>query len=338
MGVGEYGQLCLNNATVLTSIGRDEHKIVPAFGWHPWFSYQMFDETEYGGESVLDDELKIRHYQNVLTPKAEDPNSLRFLPEPRPFGQFIEQTKTYLKRFPLALVGEVGLDRGFRIPEDWLPEHAEQRNDALTPGGREGRKLSPYKVSMEHQKKVLTAQLRLAGELQRAVSVHGVQAHGVVYETLSATWEGHERYVPSKKELKRQQVTEDVDSEASDSTQERAGPQPYPPRACMHSYSGSAETVKLYIAPSVPCKIFFSFSTTINEWVSSGDGKVEAAVRAVPNDRILVESDLHTAGERMDNYLEEIVRKICEIKGWDLEQGVKQLRDNWKAFIFGSSI
>ena len=297
----------------------------------------MFDEADYGGARTLSSEQKVQHYQSVLSPASDDIDFLKALPNPRPFGEFLGQSRSCLERFPLALVGEVGLDRGFRIPEDWLPDQSEQRNEALTPGGREGRKLSPYKVSMDHQKRVLTAQLRLAGELQRAVSVHGVQAHGIVYDTLAATWKGHERHVPSKRELKRQHEAEKLGAEIKEpaETAETPGPKPYPPRACMHSYSGSAEAVKQYVAPSVPCQVFFSFSTTINGWTSNGDGKVEAAVKAVPDDRILVESDLHTAGERMDGYLEEVVQKICEVKEWDLENGVKQLGSNWRAFVLG---
>ena len=298
----------------------------------------MFDEAEYGGADTLDDEQKVAHYQEVLTPKSEDIDFLRALPTPRPFGHFIVQTRGYLKRYPLALVGEIGLDRSFRIPEAWLPEQVDKRDDALTPGGREGRKLSPYRVSMEHQKNVLTAQLRLAGEMQRAVSCHGVQAHGIVYETIAATWKGHEKNVPSKRERKRQEAAEKLDAESGSTTNEAEPsnePKPFPPRICLHSFSGPAETVKQYIAPSVPCDVFFSFSTTINSWAESGEGKVEAAVKAVPEDRVLVESDLHTAGEKMDAYLAEIVQKICEVKGWELEDGVRRLKDNWRRFVFG---
>jgi hypothetical protein len=37
----------------------------------------------------------------------------------------------------------------------------------------------------------------------------------------------------------------------------------------------------------------------------------------------------------MDKYLEAIVRRICNIKGWSLEDGVRQLGKNWKGFVFG---
>ena len=330
----------------LLIIGSVEHKIIPAFGWHPWFSHQLFDEAIYNGAASLSEEQRLAHYRGVLSPSPEDDDFLLALPNPKPFGHFIGQTREYLKKYRLALVGEVGLDRSFRIPEAWLPDQLGQRNDTLTPGGREGRQLSQYRVSIEHQRKVLTAQLRLAGEMQRAVSVHGVAAHGMVYDTVAATWKGHERHVPSKRERRRAEASAAANGDADavddvEAQQPHAVPKPYPPRICLHSYSGPAETIKMYTAPSVPCEVFFSFSTTINAWSDREDkrpgkgGKAESAVRAVPDDRILIESDLHTAGDKMDHYLAEIVRKICEVREWELEDGMKRLGANWKRFVFG---
>jgi Tat protein secretion system quality control protein TatD with DNase activity len=299
----------------------------------------MFFASDYSGSSTLTSEQKVFHYQSVLAPRSEDTDFLRSLPEPRPFEHFLAQTREYLCRYPLALVGEVGLDKAFRIPENWLPNpdpdmnECHCRDSSLTPGGREGRKLSPYRVSMDHQKRIVLAQLALAGEMGRAVSMHGVQAHGIVHETLAQTWKGHEKKKPPRKE-RRKLETAIPKAPPEESDQSNAS-KPYPPRICLHSYSGPADTLKLYLAPSVPCEIFFSFSTTINAWSDMGDGKVETAVRAVPDDRILVESDLHTAGERMDGYLEDGVRKICEVKGWELQAGVKQLGRNWRRFVFG---
>ncbi|EME46983.1 hypothetical protein DOTSEDRAFT_165686 [Dothistroma septosporum NZE10] len=305
------------------------HKILPAFGWHPWFSHQMFDEKEYDGATSLNPEQKAKHYRAALTPKPEDDAFVQSLPDPRSVEEFIGRTREYLKKYPLALIGEVGLDKSFRIPEAWLPEQTEQRDDGLTPGGREGRKLSPYRVDMEHQRKVLLAQLALAGEMQRACSVHGVQAHGIVHDTVAQTWKGHERL--SKKERRKVAANAELEGEDENTSMSK----PYPPRICLHSFSGPAETVKQYTAASVPCEVFFSFSTTINSWTEDGNGKVEAAVKAVPDNRVLIESDLHTAGDRMDQYLEEIVRKICQVKGWGLENGVRQLGKNWRRFAFG---
>ena len=299
----------------------------------------MFDESEYDSAQSLTAEQKVAHYKSVLSPQPEDEEFLKRLPEPRPFRHFLGQTRTYLNRYPLALVGEVGLDRSFRIPDAWLPEEVQDRDDALTPGGREGRRLSPYRVSIEHQKKVLRTQLLLAGEMKRAVSVHGVGAHGLVYETVAETWKGHERHVLSKRARRTQEAAAKANAEpieAEDQSPPPKGPKPYPPRICLHSYSGPAEAVKQYIAPSVPCDVFFSFSTAINSWSEGGDGKVEAAVKAIPDDRVLIESDLHIAGDRMDQHLQEIIEKICQVKQWELEDGVRQLGRNWKRFVFGT--
>ncbi|KAF2402089.1 cut9 interacting protein-like protein Scn1 [Trichodelitschia bisporula] len=309
-----------------------ECRVIPSFGWHPWFSHQMFDEDEYNSKSLSDDD-KVRHYQSVLAPTPEDHNFILSLPSPRPFSEFLTQTRDFLERFPPALIGEVGLDKAFRIPEAWLPD-SRGCDDSLTPGGREGRQLSQYRVQMEHQRKVLKAQLALAGEMQRAVSVHGVQAHGVLFDTLSETWKGHERKVLSRRERKRQ-VGGPTES-TEEARMPSSGPQPYPPRVCLHSYSGPPDSVKLYLQPSIPTEIYFSFSTAIN-FSSAAASKAEAVICALPDDRILAESDLHTAGPRMDRHLEDIVRKICDLKGWTLDHGVKQLGDNWQRFVFGGS-
>ena len=306
--------------------------IIPAFGWHPWFSHQLFVDEQDGIPG------KSEHYRSTLSPSPEDPDFIANLPDPRPLSALLDQTRIYLNRYPYAIVGEIGLDRAFRIPGYEVADTGSERDPALTPGGREGRRLSPYRVEMQHQRTILKAQLDVAAELQRAVSVHGVAAHGAVFETLKETWRGHERQVLSKRERKRRasfdatpQVGHDLGTDERSS--DVGGPKPFPPRICLHSYSGPADTVRQYLHPSVPAVIFFSFSRLVN--FSSTSNKALAAIQAVPDDRILAESDLHAAGEKMDDLLEDIVRKICQIKKWTLEEGVKQLRSNWLHYIFG---
>jgi Tat protein secretion system quality control protein TatD with DNase activity len=312
-----------------------EARVIPCFGWHPWFSHQMFDDTIFEGKIELDDNERVKHYQSVLVPKPEDQAYLLAIPSPIPLSHFIAETRTYLKNYPLALVGEIGLDKSFRIPEGSLPGHS-QDDESLTPGGRQGRRLSPYRVSMDHQRKILTTQLNLAGEMQRAVSVHGVQAHGVVLETIKASWKGYERKTTSKKKLKQQRRDQEVESTHAGERTQISTPKPYPPRICLHSYSGSADALNQYLHASVPADVFFSFSLLVN-FTTAASRKAEEVIRALPADRILVESDLHTAGEDMDHYLEQIVRKVCEIKSWSLEEGVTRLGQNWKRFVLGES-
>ena len=319
--------------------GKPEGHVLPSFGWHPWFSHQIYDDRASDIAQTAQPPAKKEHYHRAISPSPQDDDQfILSLPDPRPLSGLLTQTRNYLSQYPLALVGEIGLDRAFRIPGVETANNGNERDPTLTPGGREGRRLSPYRVNMNHQQMVLKAQLNLAGEMQRAVSVHGVSAHGILFETLQETWRGHEKPVLSKRQRKRR-VSVDAAHENDDvpeQQQDDAGvrrPKPFPPRICLHSYSGPPEPIRQYLNPAIPADIFFSFSTLVN--FASESKKAVAAIMAVPDDRILAESDLHAAGEKMDELLEDIIRTICRIKQWSLEFGLKQLSSNWMHFAFG---
>ncbi|RAO71247.1 uncharacterized protein BHQ10_007259 [Talaromyces amestolkiae] len=313
-------------------------KIVPCFGWHPWFAHQIRAEED---EDNTRETNISQHYRNVLTgtmgTENDDTAFFKTLPTPKPLSTLLSETKTRLLAHSNALVGEIGLDKAFRLPMPWQKDELDSRNEGLTPGSREGRKLSPYRVSIAHQKALLKAQLQLAGELRRAVSVHSVQGHGVVLECFQELWKGYERKVESKRSRKKSvnqgRNEEDEKHDEEEKTSE-ATPLPYPPRICMHSYSGSPEAVKQLLRPSVPSDVYFSFSTVINFTGPTVD-RVKSCLESLPDDRILIESDLHTAGKQMDDLLEEVVRTVCYVKGWSLEDGTKLLAENWRRFVFG---
>lgn len=311
--------------------------LVPCFGWHPWFSHQLYDDSSNVKEQENDPSSKDEHYKKVLSPLPEDEDFINSLPEPRPLSALIDQTRNRLRQYPFALVGEIGLDRAFRLPGLEMLDNGYEKDPALTPGGREGRRLSPYRVDMDHQRRVLTSQLNLAGEMGRAVSVHGVAAHGIIFETLQDSWRGHEKVFMSKRERKRKpgvdSTHDDEDTPGKEIT-DKLEPKPFPPRICLHSYSGPADTLRHYLHPAIPAVIFFSFSRLVN-FSSPTSNKAVDVIKAVPDDRILAESDLHAAGERMDDLMEDIIRTICQIKGWSLEKGVQQLAANWKHYVFG---
>ncbi|KAI4191076.1 MAG: hypothetical protein LQ346_004809 [Caloplaca aetnensis] len=307
-------------------------QLVPSFGWHPWFSHQIFDDLS-SPSCEID---AVRHYQAVLIP-SPDEEFISHLPKPRPLSGLLDSLRDSLKNFPCALIGEIGIDRSFRLPNHWTANDEAKRKEGLTPGGREGRRLTPYRVQIDHQRKVLKAQLHLAGELRRPVSVHGVAAHGIVFETLKETWQGHEKEVLSRRERKRRtsaaiahtyQATDDKNGQGDE-----PNPKPYPPRICLHSYSGPSDALKQYLDNSTPATIYFSFSRLVN--FSNRSQKAVDAVKGVPDDRILIESDLHSAGDEMDRLLEEITRLVCEIKRWSLIEGVERLAGNWRRFVFG---
>lgn len=351
---GQDQELVLQTAQEL-NVKQDasrEDKILPCFGWHPWFSHQIVDDTQLDKQATLpQDEARQKeaHYTTVLTPSSsKDPDFIKSLPPPKPLSLLISETRDRLRQFPNALVGEIGLDKSFRLPGAWTAEALGQRDEQITPGSREGRRLSPYKVKLDHQRAVLRAQLRLAGEMQRAVSVHSVQAHGAVYDLLKELWAGHEHVVLSRRARERQRDAEGAlssDENEDDGKKGNAQPRktisnnhstslPFPPRICMHSYSGPVEPIRQFLHRSNPSDVYFSFSTVIN-FSGAPASKVCDVIKAIPDDRVLIESDLHVAGSQMDDYLEEVARQVCELRGWELRQGVQQLADNWKRFVFG---
>jgi Tat protein secretion system quality control protein TatD with DNase activity len=363
-------------ATTLT----DQTRIVAGFGWHPWFSHQLYDDTSEaagsgaalppresegnGEESALEgealDALKIAHYSAVLTP-TPDPSFCLALEAPHRLSRHLHALRAHLAAHPLALVGEVGLDRRFKLPAPWTPELRTARPGGAggdpdrTPGGRERRPLSAHRVDPAHQRAVLRAQLRVAAEMGRAVSVHGVQAHGALYDEFRAMWAEGEGGAEGAAERKDGGSKRRRGGKASRGTMAPSRGR-FPPRICLHSFSGGVDALKPWFARSTPAAVYVSLSTANNLRASSrrrapaageasspgpdaGDLAAEERAAAVarwcPADRLLVESDLHVLGPRADDALEDAVRRVCALRGWELEDGVRQLGRNFREFVLG---
>jgi Tat protein secretion system quality control protein TatD with DNase activity len=133
-------------------------KIIPAFGYHPWFSHKVY---------IQPPESKWHHYSTVLKP-CPTREFVDTLPEPKPFVDHLKKMRQYLIKHPHAMVGELGLDRAFRLPMDVSHKGT----------------LSPYHVDLQHQLKILNLQLELAAEFNRSVSLHGVHAHNALFESV----------------------------------------------------------------------------------------------------------------------------------------------------------
>lgn len=332
--------------------------VIPSFGYHPWFSHFLYDNTGDPATShyatLSGEELKQHHYPRVLTPQPDASSEfIKHLPVPRPLSLVLAEVAENLSRFPHALVGEIGMDRAFRLPE------------AECNGEGHGRKLSVHRVSLFHQKAVFKAQLCLAGRMGRAVSVHGVQCHGAVFDTFRELWSGNE--IPRTSERRKDQrqrrrkvgdtyeylpdicdsssdeedngnieKNENSKNPTTDTKAEGAKKkvEPFPPRICLHSFSAPLETLHQYLSPPSlttlnPSRLFFSFSTTINARSVKGHlSKIQHTITAVPDHSLLIESDLHTAGNTMDEALAAAAVHVCNAKGWDLESGVSRLGEN----------
>ena len=139
-------------------------------GYHPWFSHSI----------SLDSSLsKEQHYRKLLLHDSSPPKAEQYaqtfdqlfplLPEPVPLSDIIVDLRDRLTKFPDAMIGEVGLDRSFRVPFDYFAED---------------RKLTPFTIPVEHQLAILEAQLDLAVEFQRNASIHSVKAQQATVELL----------------------------------------------------------------------------------------------------------------------------------------------------------
>jgi hypothetical protein len=140
-----------------------------------------------------------RPYQLFLT-------LLPYFPDPLPFQPLLDGVRANISRSladgRLTLLGEVGLDGGARVrwpvgaralferdhretlSPDKFPHdsdtkatinadmHTTETDDASWT------RLTPFKISMQHQKEILVAQLELAVELGVNVSFHSVAAPG----------------------------------------------------------------------------------------------------------------------------------------------------------------
>lgn len=154
------------------------HRSHPPTGYHPWFTHWI---------SLCDLPSKEDHYHALFLPDAEPKPDHRAafarllpsLPNPTPLSLIIATLRASLQSFPNAMLGEVGLDRVCRIP--YAPP-ADPPYASVTGDG--GRELSPFTIPIAHQVAVLEAQLALAVELRRNVSMHSVKAQQATLDLL----------------------------------------------------------------------------------------------------------------------------------------------------------
>ncbi|CEP62846.1 putative endodeoxyribonuclease LALA0_S06e05182g [Lachancea lanzarotensis] len=133
------------------------------FGVHPWYSHLY-----YLGEKD-NKPAKEPHYNSVLQgPNAEElGHIISRLPEPINLHEYI---RTEFSATNCDCIGEIGLDKLFRLPENGF-----YQGDDRAP-------LSRVKVSMNHQAQVFTEMCNLAAANSLPVSIHCVKSPNLVFE------------------------------------------------------------------------------------------------------------------------------------------------------------
>lgn len=133
-------------------------------GYHPWFTHWI---------ALASYESKESHYRHIFKDADEHPEAFQkllvHLPEPVILRTILDDVRQNLMALPSAMLGEVGIDKAFRVPFDYF----------TSPGG-----LTPFTVPFEHQLAILEAQLDLAAELGRNVSMHSVKSQMATVELL----------------------------------------------------------------------------------------------------------------------------------------------------------
>jgi Tat protein secretion system quality control protein TatD with DNase activity len=184
-------------------------------GYHPWFSHLL----HLGEES--NPPIKSDHYSSIFLPSSSSKqygeqkklldDILPDLPEPiavKPLiGKMREHVKEVWKRGGRAMIGEVGIDRSFRVPfPGSRPNQCQCEQEADVPkaeatiavSGQEelaekngkteeikrSKNLTPFRPSIEHQIGLLQLQMDLALELGINVSLHSVKAQGPTLDYL----------------------------------------------------------------------------------------------------------------------------------------------------------
>jgi Tat protein secretion system quality control protein TatD with DNase activity len=92
--------------------------VVPFFGLHPWFSHPITFAPLDALSSKQD------HYSSLF-PDPSDPSApypqlaavLPDFPDPVPISTFLSTLEQNLLDFPSSHVGEIGLDKAFKIPQ-----------------------------------------------------------------------------------------------------------------------------------------------------------------------------------------------------------------------------
>ena len=308
-------------------------KIVPAFGYHPWFTHLITCE------SFRDPKDHYRQLFKAEKAVSELDQLLPSLPDPVPLSQILASLRCNLEAHPHALLGEVGIDRAFRLPSDprgWTREAddgAESNSHTLA---LRDRPLTNLTTPMQHQLRIIKEQIAIAVELGRSVSLHSVRAGGAtvdLLEDLARTFPGKGQGL-NRKERKRLKEEEN----------QCDGEEVQAPARCFHDINVDLHSCTLSAPMIVQLQrkhpnLYVSFSTAIN----ARQKDLHEQLLACDPKRLLIESDWHSA-EDLGARCWQMIRLAVDVLGDRLGplQGEQEQRyaeaarvfdGNWNRFI-----
>nr|ODN95384.1 hypothetical protein L204_03923 [Cryptococcus depauperatus CBS 7855] len=288
-------------------------EVVACFGYHPWFTHRY--TLHLPGNLPC----KWQHYSSLfLQPSCSTASAhllgqlLPFLPDPVPFALLCDGLKRDLKcsrdSGRPTMLGEVGLDSSARLrwpvsARHLHPDFQQQKQplphctteDCHADGAgcscesfseqdeQEWKRLTPFKVPMGHQREILRIQMEIAIELGMPMSLHSVACPGPTLEALVEMKEKHGAGFISR-------INIDLHSAGS-----------WSPAFFSQAIK---QLPNLYASPSI--------------LITGRSSTAPDLIRAIPVDRMLVESDTHDVRQSARLVWAATVW-IAACKGWKLE-------------------
>lgn len=276
---------------------RSQH-VLPALGVHPWYVDEIImEEYIFGKTSDANTNSETTTSTDESTPSNTNNDIEQYLK-----WEWLSELETNLSHHPNLIVGEIGLCKMARFVREFP------------------KSLGGKATALQLQKIVFKKQMAAAAKWRRPVTVHCVNAHGLLLDTLKELLnEARESCI----------IDENVDK-TSDSTQNNIR-NALPPAIALHSFTGTAHHVQqiLDFEKSILCSnsveaegkrqrgklkrqqrkqeansdgsdilFYFGFSHSVNFIMCTSEKakrKGIEAVQAIPSARLLVESDVHAS-------------------------------------------
>eukprot|EP00835_Amoeboradix_gromovi_P006998 NODE_982_length_2555_cov_0.594055.p2 type:complete len:290 gc:universal NODE_982_length_2555_cov_0.594055:2287-1418(-) len=199
--------------------------------------------------------------------------------------------------------------------------------------------LSGKKYDMDTQIKIFESLFIIACKYQLPVSIHCARAYGYLAEFFKSLQCINDT-ISNRQRRKLEENFYESSSEEDDENHLLLCKSKLclnrckiAPKIMVHSYSGSIETSQQFLNLSFGKNIYFSFSAVVNR---RSIKKFENAIRSIPLNRILLESDIQKP-EEIIQFMDEIVAMSANALNITEAQVARFALENGKAFYQLSS-